>query len=156
MMTFFLAVSLGCAVTRTGLVRAGEDGAVTMTVYDGGARLGLSLDDASAPLRAADGVVVEVRGPLLAGRLRVRDWRVLDAGDGSGGFVGPLVPWGARLRIEDRNSGSTLLVDDASALKLRGLEGHTVLLMGHVIGGGIIEVVAVRDLTPGVTGAVTP
>ncbi len=155
-MTFFLAVSLGCAVTRTGLVRAGEDGAVTMTVYDGGARLGLSLDDASAPLRAADGVVVEVRGPLLAGRLRVRDWRVLDAGDGSGGFVGPLVPWGARLRIEDRNSGSTLLVDDASALKLRGLEGHTVLLMGHVIGGGIIEVVAVRDLTPGGTGAGTP
>jgi hypothetical protein len=68
--------------------------------------------------------------------------------------VGPLVPWGARLRIEDRNSGSTLLVDDASALKLRGLEGHTVLLMGHVIGGGIIEVVAVRDLTPG--DAATP
>ena len=150
MMSLLLSTLLACAVTRTGLVHAaGEGDGVSMTVYDGGARLALALDDASVPLRGADGVVVEVRGPLVAGRLRVRDWRVLDAGDGSGGFVGPLVPWGARLRIEDRNSGSTLLVDDASALKLRGLEGHTVLLMGHVIGGGIIEVVAVRDLTPG-------
>ena len=145
----FLVGLLACAVTRTGLVRAEQGGDVSITVYDGGARLALRLDDASAPLRAADGVVVEVTGPIVAGRLRVKDWRVLDAGDGSGGFVGPLVPWGARLRIEDRNSGSTLLVDDASAMKLRGLEGHTVLLMGHVVGGGIIEVVAVRDLTPG-------
>ena len=154
MMSLLLTTLLACAVTRTGLVHAEGEG-VSMTVYDGGARLALALDDVSAPLRGADGVVVEVRGPLVGGRLRVRDWRVLDAGDGSGGFVGPLVPWGARLRIEDRNSGSTLLVDDASAVKLRGLEGHTVLLMGHVIGGGIIEVVAVRDLTPGPSGTET-
>ncbi len=151
MLSILLAVSLGCAVkgSYVGLVDAPEDveatGPVRLRAYDGRAwRLG--LDEASAPLRWADAVRVEVLGPRVGRRILVQDWRVLDSGDGSGGFVGLLRPYGSRLVIDDRNTSSTLLIDDRSAERLRALEGRTVLLLGHVTGGNIVTVRAYRLL----------
>lgn len=109
----------------------------------------LHLGDEGEPIRYLQDCVVEVEGPRLGRGLWVRDWFVRDTGEGSAGFVGMLRAYGSRLLIDDRNTQTTLIVDDVSARKLRGLEGQNVLLIGHVIGGGKIEVHAWRVLAPG-------
>ncbi len=142
---------IGCAVrgAYVGLVDAPEAadaaGPVLLRAYDG-ERWRLALGAEGAPLRWADGVRVEVRGARFGRRVAVQDWRVLDAGDGSGGFVGVLRTYGSRIVIDDRNSGATLLIDDLSADRLRWLAGHPVLLLGHVTGGNIVTVRAYRAL----------
>ncbi|MEN9787076.1 MAG: hypothetical protein RLZZ299_2340 [Pseudomonadota bacterium] len=147
-------LAVACAVTRAGMVRAERPGdAVWLVPYEAGAPLRLQLPAEAAPLAGADGVVVEVRGRRTLGGLRVADWRVLDAGDGSGGFVGRLRPWGTRLAIDDRNSGAMLIIDDATSASLRPWEGRVVLLQGHVVGGRTVEVVAVRVLDDADAGA---
>lgn len=141
-----LALLTGCALSasRTGLVRP-EGDRVLLETYEG-RRVVLALDAEAEPVRYLEGCVVVVEGPRLGRRVWVEDWYVQDAGDGSSGFVGLLRRHGSNLVIEDRNTGTTLRIDDLSAARLRGMEGHTVLLMGHVVGGGIVEVVGVRLL----------
>lgn len=151
MIGLLLASIFGCAVrgAYVGLVDAPEStdaaGPVLLREYEGG-RWRLALGEDAAPLRWADGVRVEVRGARVGRRISVQDWRVLDAGDGSGGFVGVLRTYGSRIVIDDRNTGATLLVDDLSAVRLRALAGHPVLLLGHVTGGNIVTVRAYRAL----------
>lgn len=99
-------------------------------------------------MRYLDGCVVEVDGPLVFGALHVTDWRVLDAGDGSGNYVGPLRAYGARLVIDDRNSGSVIILDDLTAAPLRPYVGFNVLVIGHVTGAGYVVPVAYRVLAP--------
>ncbi len=111
-----------------------------------GAALGLILDDDSAPLRGLHGCTVEVEGIRVGHALAVRDWHVRDAGDGSGGFVGVLRAYGARLVIDDRNTATTLILEDASSGSLRPLVGHPLLLIGTVVGGNTIRVVAWKQL----------
>jgi hypothetical protein len=92
--------------------------------------------------------VVEVTGPRIGRRLVVRDWRVLDAGDGSSGYVGTLRVFGNRLLLDDRNSASTIVIDDALAPQLRPWAGHPVLVIGHITGPGTVVPVAWRLLEP--------
>lgn len=83
---------------------------------------------------------------MAFGVLHVRDWRVIDAGDGSGNFVGTLRAYGARLIIDDRNSGSPVILDDLTAAPLRPYVGYPVLVIGHVTGAGYVVPVAFRVL----------
>lgn len=108
----------------------------------------------AAPVRYLNGCVIEVDGPLLFGALHVQDWRVLDAGDGSGDYVGVLRAYGARLVIDDRNSGTTLVLDDLTAAPLRPYVGLPILVIGHVTGNGYVVPVAFRVLAP--TSGPTP
>lgn len=142
----FLALLAGCALSasRTGLVRP-EGDRVLLETYEG-RRVALTLDAEAEPVRYLEGCVVVVEGPRLGKRVWVKDWYVQDAGDGSSGFVGLLRRHGSNLVIDDRNTGTTLRIEDVSAARLRGMEGRTVLLLGHVVGGGIVEVVGVRVL----------
>lgn len=139
---------VGCALhtARTGLVQPVGDEVVLVT-YDG-PRYVLNLDEAARPVAHLENAVVEVEGVRLGQTLFVKDWVVKDAGDGSGGFVGELRTFGLRVFIDDRNTGTTLVVDDVTAVTLRPYVGHTVLLVGHVVGGQMVEVVAWRDLSP--------
>ena len=100
----------------------------------------------AAPVRFLDGCIVELDGQMLFKVLHVRDWRVLDAGDGSGGFVGTLRAYGARLILDDRNSGSPVILDDLTAAPLRPYVGLPLLVMGHVTGAGYVVPVAFRVL----------
>lgn len=137
----------GCATHRLGLlvydqaaadppVVRGPDGAQTVIAARGDAD----------PVRFLDGCIVELTGPMAFGVLHVRDWRVIDAGDGSGNFVGTLRAYGARLIIDDRNSRSPVILDDLTAAPLRPYVGYPVLVIGHVTGAGYVVPVAFRVL----------
>ena len=142
-----LFVLLACAfhVARTGLVLAPEAGVVSL-VEPGGARTTLRLDADSAALRYLHDVIVEVEGTCLGGRMIVRDWKVIDAGDGSNGYVGRLQVTGLRVLIQDRNSGATLILDDANSAPLRAFGGKMVLIIGHVSGPDTVTPMAWRLL----------
>lgn len=131
--------------TRTGLVLPPDEGRVYLAEPDG-SRIALGLDGESAPLRHLHGVVVTVTGPRMGRRVLVRDWWVLDAGDGSNGYVGRLVVQGMRVFIEDRNSATLVVLDDQHSSELRPYAGKMVLLIGHVIGPNTVTPVVWRLL----------
>lgn len=141
-----LAFALACAfhVDRSGLVSA-EEGTVWLGGYQGG-RVSLLLDSESAPIRHLVGCVIEVTGLGTPAGIVVSDWHVTDAGDGSSGFVGLLKAYGARLLLDDRNTKSTLVIDDAAVPQLRAAAGHPVLVVGTVVGPGQVRVMAWRLL----------
>jgi hypothetical protein len=138
-----LALLLACAatVTRVGLIST--VGGLVLLGADG-ARYPLSATGDAAPLAALQGISVEVTGPRLAGTLVVRDWRVLDAGDGSAGVVGTLRAWGARLYVDDRNTGRPVfVVADAS---LFPYVGRVILAAGYADARGEFHVVGWKPL----------
>ncbi len=143
----FLACLFACAfhVARTGLVLAPEDGVVTL-VEPGGVRTSLRLDADSAALLYLHDVIVEVTGTRVGARMMVRDWQVVDAGDGSNGYVGRLQVTGMRVLIQDRNSGTTMVLDDANSAPLRAYGGKMVLIIGHVSGPNTVTPMAWRLL----------
>ncbi|MSQ03612.1 MAG: hypothetical protein EXR71_17300 [Myxococcales bacterium] len=145
LLTLFIACALH--VERAGMVTP-HPGGVWLDGYQGG-RVALVLTEASAPIRYLDGCVVEVRGMQTPAGLVVEDWLVKDAGDGSGGFVGTLRAYGARLLLEDRNTQTTLTLDDQQVPELRVYAGKPVLIVGTVVGPGQVRVMAWRLLTDG-------
>lgn len=142
-----LAAAPAWAAHRVGLVVA-EEGAPTWVRDQAGQLTRLRTTGEAAPLAYLGGCIVELDGPLLFGRMFVRDWRVLDAGDGSGDFVGTLRAYGARLLLDDRNTGSTLVLDDGAVSQLRPYVGFPVLVIGHITGAGYVVPVAFRVLAP--------
>lgn len=136
-------------VHRVGLlVSEPETGVRPILRASTGEETRLSTPADAAPVRYLNGCVIEVDGRLIFGSLHVQDWRVLDAGDGSGNYVGVLRAYGARLVIDDRNSGSTIILDDLTAAPLRPYVGFAVLVIGHVTGNGYVVPVAFRVLAP--------
>lgn len=146
-----LAALSGCAAhTRAvGLVVADPLGVHLQTSE--GRVVPLVLDADSAPLRHLDHCVVVVEGPKLGRRVVVKDWRVQDAGDGSGNFVGMLRVWGPKLVMDDRNTGGVIELDPVAGAQLRPWAGHPVLVIGHVSAGGVVVPVAWRLLDDGPT-----
>lgn len=142
-----LLLALGCAlhVESAGIVR--PSGASVWIEGYRGDRTALVLGEESAPIRYLDGCVVEVTGTRTPAGLVVESWHVRDAGDGSGGFVGLLRVYGSRLVIDDRNTGTTLVVDDTQVPQLRVWAGRPVLLVGTVVGAREVRVMAFRVLT---------
>lgn len=143
-----LVFALGCAlhVQVAGMVR--PDGASVWLEGYRGERTPLLLGEDSGPVRYLDGCVVEVEGTRTPAGLVVESWHVRDAGDGSGGFVGTLRSYGSRLVIDDRNTGTTLVVDDEQVPQLRAWAGQPVLLVGTVVGARVVRVMAFRVLAP--------
>ena len=129
-------------------------GGVYLAAYEGG-RTPLILGEEAAPVRFLDGCILEVAGVLTPAGFVVSDWHVTDAGDGSSGFVGVLRAWGARILVEDRNTGGKLMIDTDAVPELRKFVGLPVLLVGSVVGRNTVSVVAYRVLTEG-GGAAAP
>lgn len=138
-----------CAVRqeRVGLLDADGE-RVWLGGYQGG-RTALVLGGDSLPLRYLEGCTVVVTGSPTPAGFVVNDWHVTDAGDGSGGFVGELRAWGARLMVADRNTGGDLFIDADAVPELRQHVGKPVLLVGTVVGKGMVSVVAYRVLAEG-------
>ncbi len=142
-----LLTLLACSfhVARTGLVLAPVEGVVEL-LEPGGVHTRLTLDADSQALLYLHDVVVEVNGARIGARMVVRDWQVVDAGDGSSGYVGRLKVTGMRVLIEDRNSGTTLILDDTNSAPLRAYGGKMVLIIGHVSGSNTVTPMAWRLL----------
>lgn len=137
----------GCMpAAHRGLARVGPQGAVTLLQPEGGT-LRLVYDPATAPLHQLAGCVLEVEGPRLGRRVRVADWSVLDAGEGSAPFVGVLRRDGLRWMVDDRNSGSTVTLVPESMGRLTEQAGQIVLVVGFVVGPHAVSVVRWAPLT---------
>lgn len=112
----------------------------------------LLLGEGSAPVGFLGGCLVEVSGARVGRGVFVEDWRVIDAGDGSSGYVGVLRVFGNRLVIDDRNSQTVIVINDEAAPQLAPWAGLPVLLIGHVTGPSTIVPVAWRLLAPDPAG----
>ncbi|MCB9762919.1 MAG: hypothetical protein H6739_24170 [Alphaproteobacteria bacterium] len=136
----------GCAprYTLQGVVEAsGRE--VEVTDPDG-KRWRLFLDTLSQPVSHLDACTVEVTGPRLGRRVYVRDWTVLAAADGSAPYVGRLTLRGSNLVLEDRNSGSTFVLEERSAAPLKPYAGQSVMVIGFIIAPHVVQVVGWRPL----------
>ncbi|MCP4805380.1 MAG: hypothetical protein GY913_09255 [Proteobacteria bacterium] len=130
---------LACSATRQGLMR--DDGRLQSP--DGGSfRLVLKPEDQI--LRELTDLTVEVEGRKVGKRIAVQDWSVLAAQDGSAPFLGPIRQHGANLVMEDRNSGTTVVLDGGE--ELAAYAGHTVLVIGYVDAAHVIVVMGYRVL----------
>lgn len=137
----WLLLACVATVSRTGVIR--EEGLSTVVQDTRGRTLRLCLDEDSQPLRALGDFVVEVEGDRLPGCLRVVDWRVHDA---SGTYVGLLSGTGLQLFIADRNTDTTLILDDSATPALRPYVGQVVLVAGPLVGPDTVQVIAFQPL----------
>jgi hypothetical protein len=154
------AALVGCApAAHRGLARVGDRGQVTLLRPEGGT-LRLSYDPAAAPLHQLAGCVLEVDGVRIGRRVRVQDWSVLDAGEGSAPFVGVLRREGMKWLLDDRNSGSTFALVPESMGRLTEQRGQLVLVVGFVVGPHAVSVVRWAPLTgpsaPALPGGARP
>lgn len=139
---------LGCALSahRSGLVGV-EGERVTLTEPTGRAFV-ISPRGEGAVLQRLERCTVAVDGPRLGGRLWVRDWDVLDAGDGAPPYVGLLRRHGGNWVIDDRHSGRAVILEPRTVGDLAQEEGRLVLVRGLVVGAQTVSVVAWRALEP--------
>ena len=112
-----------------------------------GRRWHLVVTGEAAPVSRLDGCVVEVSGARLGRRVFVAEWRVLDAGDGSAPYIGVLRRYGSHWALDDRASGSTLLLAEPTFADLLTHEGQLVMVVGFVDGAHRVRVVAWRALS---------
>lgn len=131
---------------RAGLVQIEDE--QTVLVAPDGSTLRVVETAAGAPLRYLEGARVSVEGRLSGRRLAPSHFTVIDAGDGSAPFVGPLRRYGSNWLLDDRNSGTTIQLDEASLGGLTEHEGRLVLVMGYVVGAQRVNVVMWKVLEP--------
>ena len=136
--------TVACVAPVRGVVQPGTRGTAVVDIE--GHRYGLVLGDAGQPLRYLDGCVVDVEGPLLGRRLIVKDWSVITAADGSAPYVGRLRRQGSNLIMEDRNSGSIVVLQADPELGLERWIDLPVMVVGYIVGPHQIRVVGFRGL----------
>lgn len=134
----------GCATHAIGIV-APADGDVLLTTVHG-EDYRLVLDEDTRPLQYLDGHTAEVEGPASFGRLRVRDWSILEGLHGLPVWVGVLEWRQGALGLQDRNTGAFYYVDPDNEEVLDPFAGTPVLLEGYVEGAHRVRVVYFRVL----------
>lgn len=139
-------LATGCAAPIRGVVQ--PSGSAVAVVDLQGHAYKLMLGDAGQPLRYLDGCVVDVEGPQIGRRVLVRDWQVITASDGSAPYVGRLRRQGSNLIMEDRNSGSIVVLSADPQLGMAEWIDQQVMVVGYITGAHQIQVVAYRGLGP--------
>lgn len=90
-------------------------------------------------IRQLDECTVSIDGRRVGKRVVVEDWSVLAAADGSAPYLGLAREHGNNVVLDDRNSGSTLILQ-SSTEDLKGLAGHQVLVVGYVAAPHVVMV----------------
>ncbi len=147
LLTLGFMLTTGCVAPIRGVVQ--PSGASVAVVDLEGHRYKLVLGDVGQPLRYLDGCVVDVEGPQLGRRVVVKDWTVITAHDGSAPYVGRLRRQGSNLVMEDRNSGSIVVLQSDPGLGLVEWVDEQVMVMGYITGPHQIQVVAFQGLGAG-------
>lgn len=147
-MSLLLLLALaGCAGRVTGVVQIESGGGVKLVEAEGDS-LRLRLDESSEPLRRLEDCTVELRGPRLAGQLVVRDWSIVAAADGSAPYWGRLHVEGLQVMLDDRGTGSVILMEDASGGALRAFDGQLVMVIGVIVAPHVVRVMGYEVLGP--------
>lgn len=135
---------LGCALSahRSGMVQL-EGERVTL-VEPTGRSFRVAPSGQGALMRALEGYIVSVEGPRLGRRVWVRDWAVLDAGDGVPPFMGRLRRFGGNWLLDDRTSGQTIVLEPESVGDLASADGKVVVVRGLVVGAQTVRVLGWR------------
>ncbi len=142
--SFLITLTTACLAPVRGVVQ--RDRQATTVVDIEGQTYKLILGDAGQPLRYLEGCVVDVEGPMVGRRVVVKDWTVITAQDGSAPYVGRLRRQGSNLVMEDRNSGSIVVLRGEAGLGMDAWIDQPVMVVGYVVGPHIVQVVAFRGL----------
>jgi hypothetical protein len=130
-----------------GYVIASDDEVELM--YGDGRTTSLVLLDDAEPISKLDGWLVEIDGQRRAdGGTRVRSWQAIEGPHGVTAWVGPVQTVGSGVGIYDRRSDALYVLDDASAVRLRGLPGALVAAEAWVVGPQALHVVELTILQP--------
>ena len=138
-MLFFL---IGCAIKSYHGLLMLEDEAPHIVDIEG-RNYELHLGEDAPFFNRLEGVVLKVEGPRIFRHVIVRDWTVVDAGDGSAPYIGVLYRQGVQWMMNDIQSGAQLVIDgDFDSWNV----DDVVLIVGYVAGSHRIRVVSYRHL----------
>lgn len=143
-MSLLVLVACGWSSHRAGLIEVQGD-AVGLRAPTGQV-LGVVQRGEGEVLARLEGCIVEVSGPRIGRRQWVREFTVVDAGDGSPPFVGVLRRYGGNWLIDDVNSAATLLIEPDQGVDLAPYAGQRVVLRGVVVGAQTLRVIGIRAL----------
>ncbi len=142
LLLLILASPLGCATV------SGARGSshVTGLVLPAGPEGALSLDERgrirtlAGPRQLLDqltripGAIVSIRGPVGDASVRVREFEIVDAGDGLRPLVGRMVVDQAGVQLEDTVTGTRIALRGEALASLKNEHGSRVWVTGSVIG----------------------
>ncbi len=136
----------GCAAkaVHTGLVRGPHDAAELESMD--GRTLRLAAAEGNDPVLFLEGCEVEVSGARIGRRLVVASWTIVSSEAGGQPFVGVLHRHGGNWLLDDRTTGSTLVLDPDTMNGLEEHDGHWVMVDGFVAGAHQVRIVRWRAL----------
>lgn len=87
-----------------------------------------------AQLARIPGAYVAIRGPATSSQVRVRDFEIIDAGDGMRPLVGWVIVDQAGVQIEDSVTGTRLALRGDALGEIKNEHGARVWVTGSVVG----------------------
>ncbi len=133
-----------CAFSSYGVIHGEGVGAVLQAPDGQNYRL-LTVGEA-APMAHLDGHLAHVDGRRVFRTVTVEDWSVSEGLHGMTAWVGELRWMGARLGMDDRNSGAFYTLEASASKTLGEHVGEVALVEGYVVGPNEVKVLYYRVL----------
>ncbi|MFT5586013.1 MAG: hypothetical protein ACI9VR_003609 [Cognaticolwellia sp.] len=141
-----LSLILACATVQTqGIVELTTGGVL---LHSDERDYELQVEGEMVALRAMDDCTVSVDGVRRGRALRVQDYRVIAAQDGSAPFVGVLRQNGDKVDLILRGSGMRLVMVGPGAELLEPYVGQPVMVLGFASGPHELTVMGYTPLEP--------
>ncbi len=129
-----------CITQHRGIVTH-EKGRVMATASEGDA---YRLYSSDKTISALGGCILQLEGLGGIRWFYVKDYEILDAGDGSAPFIGKLEQRGIQYFLSDETSGSLFRLQEDQDLSLH--LGKRILVVGYVVGPHDLKVLSLRVL----------
>ena len=148
LLLLILTSVLGCATTGStagssavlGLVQeVGPDGALSLD-EQGRIRTLVGPRQLLDQLARIPGAIVSIRGPVTSSSVRVREFEIVDAGDGLRPLVGHIIVDQAGVQLEDQVTGTRLALRGEALASIKHQHGSRVWVTGSVIGAQVFLV----------------
>jgi hypothetical protein len=130
-------VLFGCTIQQHHGLLVNNQNAIHL-VESNGAQYKLHFGNDSQYMKPLQGVIIHVEGTQFAKNMWVRDWEIVDGGDGSAPFLGVLSQRGVQWILDDLQTGSQLILQgDYPDWNV----GDAILVVGYISGAHQVEVV---------------
>lgn len=148
-MRWFMLMTMmtGCAMSVHGTL-APVDNHMTVRAISG-EQTRLALRGEAAVIEFMGGELVQLDGTRAWGRLRVKEWRILEGASGLPAYVGRLRVVGTQLVLQDHFSGAVFALADTVTQELRPFVGQPVMVEGYIDPTYRLEVMHFRVLVEG-------